>query len=80
MKTELKPCPFCGCSDVGIVNFGTQAEKNWRVLCNNDECMCMVDFVKAVKTDTGIKDYFPTKKEVIDAWNRRADDDSCGTD
>ena len=71
---ELKPCPFCGCSDVSIVNFGDPHKRDWRVLCDNNECMCMVDFVKTVKTARGIKDYFPTKEEAIEAWNRRADD------
>lgn len=81
MKTELKPCPFCGCSDVSIVNFETSGDPNkrdWRILCNNDKCMCMVDFVKTVRTAKGIKDYFPTKEEAIEAWNRRAKDESEG--
>lgn len=70
-ESKLKRCPFCGCSDVTIVNFKTNGKRNWRVLCNNDKCMCMVDFVKTVKTNTGTKDYFPTRKETIEAWNRR---------
>lgn len=73
MAINLKPCPFCGSSDVTIENFEKQkpGKRDWRVLCNNDKCMCIVDFVKTIKTDTGIKDYFPTREEVINAWNKR---------
>lgn len=76
MAENLKPCPFCG-GDVTIVNFESSGDPNkrdWRVLCNNYKCMCMVDFVKTVRTAKGIKDYFPTKEEATEAWNRRADD------
>ena len=69
--SELKPCPFCGRVDkMKVWNFkqcmGDVKIENWRVSCNaeGDETGC--------GGSGGAK---RTRKEAIEAWNRRANDD-----
>ena len=68
---ELKPCPFCGCYIFGELDVGMcvdpaaywdsamRGEISWYVSCNH----CGV----IMKGDS--------QQDVIDKWNRRADDD-----
>lgn len=57
MIDKLKPCPFCG------------GESD----CNNDGFMKARNFMWAVECLTcGVTtDFFDTKSEAVDAWNRR---------
>lgn len=55
---ELKPCPFCGAKDENI-KVKSDHFTRYYVLCKS----CMVS-----------TDHFETKKQAIEAWNRRADD------
>ena len=62
--SELKPCPFCGHTEVELVGAGD----NWLVGCKNGKCMGFVTV-----TDTG----FGNKEIAIAAWNRRADENNA---
>jgi Lar family restriction alleviation protein len=55
---ELKPCPFCGGTNIYADHYNHTAGLRWRVVCLN--CMAMVD-----------PGWFQQKYMAIDAWNRR---------
>ena len=63
-EIELKPCPFCGSSNVTLeVEYGSDCGYGFgghTVICNN----CGVQTI-----------YYETKEEAIEAWNKRADDE-----
>lgn len=60
--SELKPCPFCG----GEAKIVKSPENEYIAICRNKQCNASVGF-------------FPnTRKEAIEAWNRRADDEIHG--
>ena len=65
-ETELKPCPFCGASEdchfVNLLSDGTWALHHY---CEkvNDELTVTLSV------------YGNSKKEVIERWNRRADNE-----
>ena len=67
MSEKLKCCPFCGKkSDFDEWKQTKIFEKiAFRVLCVNIDC--------PVQPAT---DWFNTKEEAIEAWNRRADNDA----
>ena len=56
--TELKPCPFCGSTDVHILNHGTQGEHS--ITCK--DCNVWVDHMFDAMSE----------EEAIELWNRRA--------
>ena len=53
---ELKPCPFCGSTNIDCSNYSGSYNKAWFVQC--DECCAMFPM-------------FDTKEEAIEAWNTR---------
>ena len=55
--SELKHCPFCGKSKVGLI----RKEDKYRVICINPNCH--------IEPCTNWQD---TKQEAIEKWNRRA--------
>lgn len=57
MMPELKPCPFCG-HDSGMVYSDSYG---YAVKCTESKCDVCV-----------LTRHFDTKKEAIEAWNRRA--------
>ena len=57
MKTELKPCPFCGSE--AEVNHGTTYGFRYEYEPRCTKCECML----------GV---YETEKEAIETWNRRA--------
>lgn len=66
---DLKRCPFCG----NVAYFSELKSGNWSrysVVCANDRCF-------ASKSSCFGKRYY-TKKEAIEAWNRRADECQIG--
>lgn len=59
--TELKPCPFCGGKEVGLVDhISPQGNKNYTVIC--------VSCGASVNT-------YDKPQQAIRKWNRRADND-----
>lgn len=71
MAEGLKPCPFCGRVDKLKVwkteqRWDHGVIENWRVVCNRegDETGC-----------GGSGGVYRTRREAIEAWNRRADND-----
>ena len=59
MTEQLKPCPFCGSTDL---NFFCDVESGtYMVRCRN--------------CSTLFKQYHAVKDEAKEAWNRRADND-----
>ena len=60
MRTDtLKPCPFCGGTDLYIYIDGEEFLRDFEVYCA--ECGGQVS-------------YFGTEADAIAAWNRRAED------
>lgn len=56
MANELKPCPFCGGTDISCADAGYKTDI-WFVQCED----CGATFP-----------HFDSKEEAIDHWNRRA--------
>ncbi len=68
-ETELKPCPFCGGTDIEIYSYdpydGYQGNlTRWCAVCTS--CGCEYDKEE--------------KSAVIEAWNRRADNEQREAD
>lgn len=55
---ELKPCPFCGCTDIRVMKEGESITERHRAICFR--CSAQI--------------YRGTPKSAIEAWNRRASD------
>lgn len=55
MRSELKPCPFCG----GEVHIAVSSD-GYGVECSNDNC---IDLLRL--------DAIPTEAEAIEVWNTR---------
>ena len=62
MTNDLKPCPFCGSKDVGVYEdiYGNYANILKCVLCRT--CNCRTSARR-------------NENEVVEAWNRRAEDE-----
>ena len=59
METKLKPCPFCGSTDVcRLLDFDDEYERKY---CNAVMC-------QACKVRTP---FFANQKAAIDLWNKR---------
>jgi len=59
--SELKPCPFCGCSAK------VYSAESW----NEGGCFWVGCFWCHADTD-----FYSTEAKAIEAWNRRANDDA----
>ena len=59
---ELKPCPFCGSGRVNVI------EHKFHHLINSFG-------VKCFNCKTESYQFFDSRKETIEAWNRRASDE-----
>lgn len=57
--SELKPCPFCGGTDISCADAGRKTDV-WFIQCED----CFATFP-----------HFDSKAEAIEAWNRRADNE-----
>lgn len=70
--TDLKPCPFCGCEveavDAHYVPWLINTGEYFKIVGNHDE-ECVFPFL-------GYDFFFESKEAAIEAWNRRADDDT----
>ena len=64
---ELKPCPFCG--GTNIVYTDKADDKN------NTHCVYCYDCGGGTATFSGCSSHETLKNVAIKAWNRRADDD-----
>ena len=66
MAEQLKPCPFCGCTDIYITFEHGYLDDSAIVFCNN----CKV----SVKVEENDQEGFneKTAKRAVEAWNRRA--------
>ncbi len=67
MAEELKPCPFCGDKADMIENSGRvkNQPKSFHPCCHNRECIMFIG-----------AQWYNSEKEAINAWNRRADNES----
>lgn len=63
---SLKPCPFCGSSNVTLEDITDEQGELWMVQCNG----CGIS-VCCPGGEDGCAD--ATKEEAAAAWNRRAD-------
>lgn len=68
MKTELKPCPFCGNKCVSVVvdnaaySLGVIEDTNFQIICSVTSFGCGAS-----------SGWYETEGSAIEAWNRRAD-------
>lgn len=73
-KNELKPCPFCGNTNIHKTNCRELEDCAHFEVCDTDilyfAYVCSVNHGGCGAT-TG---YYETEEEAIEAWNRRADD------
>jgi len=72
MKIEgapMKPCPFCGRTDLSIEYHG-QPAVYFFVSCR---CGCIGPIDSAPRTGSGMFDYQQAASSAIDSWNRRAE-------
>lgn len=76
--TKLKPCPFCGGTEIHAeVSFGT---KEFRIYCAETSCTAgmRLSFVDAGLDNGEFIDFQKMTKIIqllVDMWNRRANDD-----
>ena len=68
METELKPCPFCGSTD--IRKLVTVFDCN--IWCS--ECRGSIHRDNYMKCDTIRETLIDAEPEAVKAWNRRAED------
>lgn len=78
MDINLKPCPFCGCDMIAAEICCERGE--FRIYCQGGDPCCLAEMTLAFG-DAGILGYDidfgvaqKVMDEMIDAWNRRADD------
>lgn len=57
-ELKLKPCPFCGCSDISMYTNGSDLD-NYSYIVECDGCGCLLD--------TG----FESEERAAEEWNRR---------
>jgi hypothetical protein len=84
-NTELKPCPFCGGTEVyAEISFLT---KEFRIYCADPESSCPVamrlSFSDAGLGDGSIVSFYEMEtimEQLIEAWNRRADNEQREAD
>ena len=64
---ELKPCPFCGSSDIRVVVTVTGTQ----IYCDN----CLVSILRGpfAESESLAEAEEKSKPNAIEAWNRRAD-------
>ncbi|MBR1437353.1 MAG: Lar family restriction alleviation protein [Synergistaceae bacterium] len=58
MSNKFKPCPFCGCDDIGIW-YDDEDFNGYQVYCESCGYMSI---------------HYDTPEEAREAWNRRAND------
>ena len=64
MKTDLKPCPFCGGKAWKTVWRNADLKPMYQISCPNEEC--------SIQPFT---DYWVDEDYVVREWNRRAGDE-----
>lgn len=64
-EIKLKPCPFCGCTNIIYTDKSMEKSNNHSVFCPN--CGCGTGFFYGSSPDYILKQY------AINAWNRRSD-------
>lgn len=69
MSNELKPCPFC--KQIWLYASENDCGSDYKALGYRVECRCGFAW-KAIT-------WHKTKQEAIEAWNRRANDESTKT-
>lgn len=79
---ELKPCPFCGGTDIRYslkITGHFDVRYHAAMYCNNCHCYGARTLTKTVRHEdykgrTEIENNVEVKQNAIEAWNRRAED------
>lgn len=58
MNGELKPCPFCGTSEINIFSNGHDPQ-DWSISCETIDCAGTTDYL------------WDSPIQAIEAWNKR---------
>ena len=88
-ETELKPCPFCG-SKPTLINSGLKLTRSgasedgdiityWSVRCNNcgvEKSGYLSEYFFTREETLKIRENYNGKAQAIEAWNRRAENDT----
>lgn len=86
--TELKPCPFCGSkptlthNDLKLTRSGESIDGDiityWSVRCNNcgvEKSGYLSEYFFTHEETLKIRENYNGKAKVIEAWNRRTEND-----
>lgn len=78
-KQNIKPCPFCG-NEVEIVTCGEYRNDGWLEIVHMvpfvENCRVFMDSSNSFNLDE-IELVDKYKSELIERWNRRANDEHC---
>lgn len=78
MDIKLKPCPFCGCDMIAAEICCERRE--FRIYCQGGDPACLAEMTFSFEdaaifgNNVDFERAQRVMREMIDAWNRRADD------
>ena len=76
-KIKLKPCPFCGGVSVRLMSNDTE-DGSPCCIDSEEELETKYCYVHCYECDMDFMPNSDIAKEVMSAWNRRANEDGCG--
>lgn len=74
IKPELKPCPFCGSTNIAIEYYKDPKENEfpyWQICCDRCGVMTSKCEVEYEYVNEAYEAYISTIEDVINLWNKR---------